>query len=188
MDAQNAQYYLIYSILVAGKSAKFAEKKTNLFVSGRNDDESPFDLIRRLMRDDILMDYLKVCKTGCYTKLNKTFRGIVNLDAQTCDLTELEAIHGIGPKTSRFFIMWTRPDERYAALDTHILKWLKYLGYDVPKSTPSGNKYMEVQEIFLKEADERGRSPQELDGQIWEHCQQGLQRGGYWPEELKKKG
>ena len=185
MDAHNAQYYLIYSILVAGKSAQFAETKAHKFLEGKVDTVSPFEFIKWLIEKNLLESHLLGCKTGCYTKLNKAFRGIVNLDALTCTLTDLEAIHGIGPKTSRFFMMWTRPDQRYAALDTHILKWLKYLGYDVPKSTPSGNKYTEIQDIFLKEADARGRGPRELDYQIWEYCSQGLQLGGYWPEDLR---
>ena len=80
---------------------------------------------------------------------------------------ELEEIHGIGPKTSRFFIMWTRPGANYAALDTHILKWLALRGHKVPKSTPSGKKYKEIEKIFLREAAELGMSPQELDTIIW---------------------
>jgi thermostable 8-oxoguanine DNA glycosylase len=83
-------------------------------------------------------------------------------------ILEGRKIHGIGPKTSRFFILWTRPHERYAALDVHILRWLRGLGHNAPRSTPNGRKYGELEKIFLSEADKRGLSPGELDAQVWE--------------------
>jgi thermostable 8-oxoguanine DNA glycosylase len=92
---------------------------------------------------------------------------MVGINLQTCSPTELETIHGIGPKTARFFIIWTRPDARVAALDVHVLRWLKTLGYDAPSQTPSGKRYVELEIAFLAEADRRRVTPHILDQQIW---------------------
>ena len=55
----------------------------------------------------------------------------------------------------------------YAALDVHILRWMKSLGYDAPKQTPVGKKYKELENIFLNEAKQRNLTPGELDYIIW---------------------
>ena len=161
------QFRIIYSIIVAGKSAKFAEKvMTNLLgIYSR----PPFGQIQYWNENGRLLDELKKAKTGNYKKISKALTELVNsnIDLRTCGPEDLEKIHGIGPKTSRFFIMWTRPNVRYAALDTHILKWLRARGHDVPKTTPSGKKYKEIEQIFLTEADKLGIPPQELDTKIW---------------------
>ncbi len=149
--------------------------------------ETPFEFINRLIAGDNLLEHLQSCKTGSYTKLNQTFRGIVSLNVLTCSVSELEAIHGIGPKTSRFFVVWTRKDQPYAALDVHVLRWLKYLGHDVPKSTPSGDKYLAIQKIFLDEAEARGRDPRELDSEIWLYSSNGGHKLGTWPTTLQKR-
>lgn len=86
---------------------------------------------------------------------------------------ELEACYGIGPKTARFFLFTAVPGARYAALDTHILKWLAKLGYAVPKATPSGKNYQRIEEYFLFEADERNMTPAELDIAVWTAYNQG---------------
>lgn len=80
---------------------------------------------------------------------------------------DLEQIHGVGMKTSRFFVVHSRPDQRYTILDTHILKWLGKQGYNVPKSTPPRKRYLELEKTFLDECDKRNRNPAELDLEIW---------------------
>ena len=90
------------------------------------------------------------------------------IDLETCTAEDLEAIPGIGQKTSRFFITHSRPNQNYAILDTHILAWLKSLGYnDIPKSTPAGKRYQEIEQLFLFEAKKRNVSAADLDLQIW---------------------
>ncbi len=162
------QARLIYSVLVAGKSAKFAEKKT-LDLIGKRVDELPFDIISDHIEFGALDEWLRELRTGSYTRLLKCFPALIELNPQTCTLRELEAVHGIGPKTARFFILWTRPDAVCAALDTHVLKWLKSLGYDAPKSTPpAGPKYEGLEQAFISEAVKRGKTPRELDFEIWD--------------------
>ena len=174
--------------MVAGKSAKFATNATKKFIAGAHSHEAAFDFTKRLIKDNILLGYLRACKVGNYTKVNKAFRELVeaNLDLLTCTVEQLEAIHGIGPKTARFFIMWTRGEQNLAALDVHVLRWLAYLGYDVPAQTPTGAKYMEIQTVFLNEAEARGMGARELDAKVWEYCSQGGHKDGEWPAELKR--
>jgi thermostable 8-oxoguanine DNA glycosylase len=89
----------------------------------------------------------------------------VNL--KTCGPRDLEDIYGIGPKTARAFICWSRSDVSHAILDTHILKWLKQQGVDrVPKSTPTGISYMRLEKEFLSRVP-ASMTPAEFDLSIW---------------------
>ncbi len=166
MDTIELERRIIYSIIVAGKSAKFTEGVMSRLVENTT---PPFNQIRSLVSNNTLEDKLREARTGNYTKLSKSFTALVNssIDLKTCTPQDLEMIHGIGCKTSRFFIIWTRPEENYAALDVHILRWLREQGYDAPKSTPSGRKYYELENIFLQEAKKLGLTPRELDRKIW---------------------
>jgi len=90
-----------------------------------------------------------------------------DIDLRTCTPEELETIPGFGMKTSRFFILHTRPDAQVACLDTHILEWLSYYtGHDVRKS-PSKNKYLELEKVFLRIAAAMDTTPADLDLKIW---------------------
>lgn len=161
------EYRLIYSIIVAGKSAKFATNVVQKLFEWWP--FNPFEAIRLWDSQDRLEKELKAAKTGNYKKLISALKQLAfsGINLRTCSIEDLEKFPGIGPKTSRFFIMWTRPNVRYAVLDTHILKWLGKRGHKVPKSTPVGKRYKEIEDIFLNEADELELSPQELDTAIW---------------------
>ncbi len=162
---------LLYAVIVAGKSAKFADQATARLWTYCQEGESPFDLIRRLAKSHTLLSVLRECRTGNYGKINRCFKelagGWMDLNLRHCEPADLEKIHGIGPKTSRFFILWTRPEARYAALDVHILRWLRAQGYPAPRSTPVGKQYEQLEKAFLAEADSRGKTPRELDYEIW---------------------
>lgn len=169
MSTDELESRLIYSIFVAGKSAKFVEKVMDKFDAHRQR-VSPLTFVRILVDEDNLKWVLYDIRSGNYNRIERALRELAaaTIDLRTCTPAELEAIHGIGPKTSRFFIIWTRPGERHAALDVHILRWLRTLGHDAPKSTPTGEKYAALEKIFLAEADKRGMTPRELDSQIWD--------------------
>ncbi len=187
MNTAELEYRLLYSVVVAGKSAKFANAAMGRFMDYGK--QSPFEWVRYLRRAGVLAQGLIESRTGNYTKIERAFSGIVDakLNLKTCTPAELEKIHGIGPKTSRFFILWTRPGARVAALDTHILKWLRYLGHDAPLSTPqSSERYIKLEKIILDEADQRGMTPRDLDAAIWDWCSKGLHANGEWPKELQK--
>lgn len=94
----------------------------------------------------------------------------INLILQKATPHYLESFHGIGPKTSRFFINSTRKDARYAVLDTHILRYLREAGYMAPKSTPRGKMYHYWEKIALsrmEEARNEGESIADVDLRIW---------------------
>lgn len=170
-DLYEIQARLIYSVIVAGKSAKFANSViTKWIFLNVHPDELPFDALRRLVQKGTVENSFREAKTGNYGKLRKFAEQIIkaDLDLMTCTPDQLEKVSGIGPKTSRFFIMWIRPEEHYAALDVHILRWMARQGYEVPRSTPSRKKYALIEKQFLKEAEKRGKTPRELDLEIWE--------------------
>jgi len=87
---------------------------------------------------------------------------------RTCSIDELESIFGIGRKTSRCFVMHSRRNAQCAGLDTHILKFLRSKGHDVPKSTPgSKKKYLEIENLFLKYAKKSNKTIAKFDLDIW---------------------
>ena len=169
--------FLLFCIFVQGKKSQQTADKLEQFLElGCRDygNMSPFQLIRVLLDNDELDRYLRHCKFGCYRNLNKGLKELVeaDLDLRTCTTNELEAIHGIGLKSSRFFIMHSRENQRIATLDTHILKWLREKGYDAPKSTPTSiGLYYKLEDAFLAECDKTGYSPADFDLMIWKERQ-----------------
>lgn len=172
MTDHELQFRLLFAITVAGKSASHAEKVLKRLFEKSS--RAPIDRIRRWVADGELEGRLKTARTGNYGKLSKAFSQVAaaiaegKLDLQTCSAGDLEAFHGVGPKTSRFFITWTRPDARHAVLDVHVLRWLKKRGHDVPQATPSSRQqYARIENIFLAIADTMGKTPRQLDAAIW---------------------
>lgn len=83
-------------------------------------------------------------------------------------VADLESIKGVGPKTARFFVLHTRPKARVAVLDTHILNYMNQgMDMDVPRTTPTGNRYIELEDAFLLQADFEGVDPAAFDLAIW---------------------
>lgn len=185
MKTAELEHRLLYSMVVAGKSAKFADSAMERFY-GRTS-LSPFDFIRKLVARGKLIERLRAARTGNYTKLSLGFAKITETgyDLATCTPEQLESVHGIGPKTSRFFIIWTRPEANHAALDTHVLKWLRFIGHAAPLSTPSGRKYALLEIIMLTEAKKRGMTARQLDAAIWDWCSSGQHVDGKWPANLQ---
>ncbi len=174
---------ILYSIIVAGKTAIFADQKTKQLLENCLPEEMPFNMLRRLILTNQLELIIRKVGVGNYTKFSIAVRELLNsnIDFETCKPEDLEKIKGIGPKTSRFFIMWIRPGETYAALDVHILRWLRNLGYDAPKHTPTNKKkYSELEKAFIEEAKAHGRTPRQLDLEIWED---GSKRKNNVPEQ-----
>jgi hypothetical protein len=168
------QRFLLFAVAVAGKTAKQIDKALDEFLSFEPAFPLPFLCISRMIDRNLLFSNVKRSKLGQYHKLDRAYREIVKqwragqLDLFRCRPEELETIYGIGPKTSRFFVLHSRPGERYAVLDTHILKWLGNLGIKAPKSTPTGRRYQELESDFLRIADDLKVSPAELDASIWQ--------------------
>jgi thermostable 8-oxoguanine DNA glycosylase len=171
------QEFLLFCIVVAGKNSHVQAKKLDLFVTRivkEKGHQNPFDnILARFsynLENDIYQRLTAVAMgqyeriTHAFIEVSKTFR---HRSLSTVTVAELESIKGIGSKTARFFVMHSRPNQRVATLDTHILKWLKSQGYNVPKATPSKKKYLEIEQIYLNICDSMGKTPAELDLEIW---------------------
>lgn len=167
MTQEQLEEFLLFAIAVAGKNADTTARALERFLA-LGDDVGPFQAIRN-MSPGLLMHNLKKSRIGMYGKLIRAFTSVAtgSFDLKTVLPEQLEEIHGIGPKTARFFVLHTHENTRYAVLDTHILKWLRAKGYLVPKTTPTGRRYAEIEESFLEEADAMGTNPAELDLAIW---------------------
>lgn len=170
LNKNQLEEVLLFWVCAAGKTAKTASKNLEkLLTKWKGNCKSPFEIIKKIHNKSNLAKEMRKCGIGCYNTKSKTFLELANsnLDLKTCSLDDLENIFGIGPKTVRCYLIHSRLNQRYAGLDTHCLKYLKERGYDVPKSTPSGKKYKELEQIFLKLVDESGMNVADFDLMIW---------------------
>ena len=173
---EELEEFLLFCIAVAGKTAKqISSALENFIFCGKieyGSSFSPFQIIRQKYKDNTLLDAVKESKLGKHSLLTESF-GILafaNLNLKTCSIQELEAIPGIGPKTSRFFLVHSRKDANYAILDTHILRYMREkLSISTPKNTPTKKKYQELERRFLDFVKQHPskKSIAELDLKIW---------------------
>lgn len=173
MPDPKAEYKLFYAILVAGKSARFADEKMRqlrgmLNVSG----EQWLAAVKQAHRESRLWVVIRGATVGNYRKNHAAFAALALKSSdwvRTATIDELEGIPGIGRKTSRFFLRWSGSRERFAVLDVHILRWMAEQGVeDVPRATPGGaREYARLEREFLRLADEQGIHPADLDEKLW---------------------
>jgi thermostable 8-oxoguanine DNA glycosylase len=161
------QSFLMFAICAAGKNARTADMALSRFL--RDSTGTPFDYLARLDRQGALDSEIRRARIGQYGRISRAFRCLSSggLDLRNCSTDDLESVPGVGPKTSRYFILHTRRDAQVAALDTHVLGHLREMGYDVPASTPTGKRYRVLEDIFLELARKSGMTPAEYDYQIW---------------------
>jgi hypothetical protein len=182
-DAQ-LEYFILFSILVAGKSAKQTYKKLNNFIernllNGAIEVDyvitpTPFEIIRRLHLMGELGAELETEKFGQYKRIRTAFEKVIELDIQDLSVEKLEAIPGIGPKTARFIMLYSDPSFNGVPLDTHILKFLAAIYNDVPKSTPpAGRLYERLEYYFQFEARAQNKTVRQLDTEVWQHYNKG---------------
>lgn len=159
---------LLFAIAVTGKTAIVIAKQLDNFLRYGPDGASPFEKVRWMIKKGNLHISLEAARLGQYTRLNKAYREVVELNPRTCTVDELEGVHGIGPKTARFFLLHSRENQRMAALDTHMMTFLREKGYTTLHSTPSSRKmYAKLEAIFIEEADKSGKSVADFDLAIW---------------------
>jgi hypothetical protein len=187
-DAVRLQEWFLFGVCVAGKNARQTAAKVEAMLEDmrfQGDDKivgypvffahaTPFAAIETAIKLGKLGRYLRKHKLGQYKRINKAFRGMIKIDPATVTLEELERIHGVGAKTARMLLLYTRPNQEMIPLDTHILKWLRANGYDAPKGTPPpGKKYRELELAFLREGKKRGLNAKEWDTQVWQQYAKG---------------
>lgn len=179
------QEFWLFACCVAGKTAATqARLLENFLISLPAPDCTPFDRIQWAYLETAgkpecgLLQRIQQSRLGQYNRLYNCFRQSTKLDLRMCGIADLEAIVGVGPKTSRFFLMHSRPNQRLAALDTHILKHLRQTGHVVPTATPSNPKvYSQLEAAFLALADEAGETPADYDLRIWNSYTKGNRDG-----------
>jgi thermostable 8-oxoguanine DNA glycosylase len=169
--------FILFWVCAAGKNGRTAARCLDRMLTEHAacyQNNTPFRWILNMHALFDLPQTLKHYGIGCYNSKAKTFyelavakhKGV--LDLRTCAASDLEAIHGIGQKTARCFLLHSRKNAQVAGIDTHMLKHLRALGYpDIPKSTPSGKKYLTIENYVLSLAKEAGMSPAEYDLHIW---------------------
>lgn len=105
-------------------------------------------------------------KSKCFIEISQS-----NINLRECSIDDLISIKGIGRKTAAGFLLHTRPNQRFAVIDTHILKFLRDQGIMVPKSTPGkrSKKYLELEKNFLNLCDKYTLDVANLDLAVWNH-------------------
>jgi len=177
MTRHQLEWWILFTIAVAGKTAKTIEKKMNDFFSICPKSTSPFDAVEQMVWLDKLDFGLRAVKLGKYKLLNKGFQAAAKLNLHKLEfddpsdaLATLSVIPGLGPKGSRMVLMYAFPDhaDEWVVLDTHILRWLREKGITAPLATPpEGRTYRHLESIFKEMAHRRGMTTRELDTEIW---------------------
>lgn len=174
--SQKLEEVLLFWVCAAGKNAITTARCLDSLLRDLHGEFNvklyrPFDVIGMYIDKygiNALALKIKSHGLGCYNYRARTFYKLVlsGLNLKKCTVEDLEKITGIGPKTSRCFLMHSRKDVRHAGLDTHIKKYLRDCGHNVPSALTSKN-YAKYEKIFLSLADRLNKSPAELDLEIW---------------------
>jgi len=147
------QEFWLVAICVAGKNGPKQAKKVHDFLDGQAGN-TPFAKVRKMIDGDKLLKRLKFVKMGQYNRIERAFRESLDLDLEKCTLDDLTRIKGVGNKTSRFYLLHSRPDCEYVVLDTHMLRFLREICglKNIPKSTPSNPEQYTAIERMAREA------------------------------------
>lgn len=181
--------FLLLAVVVAGKTAATQQKKLEALLAGiwreNHGARSVMHAISSLSPAQ-LRRHLEAVGMGQYNRLTPLIYKLADaivfggLNLRTCTAEQLESFKGIGPKTARFFLLFTREGYRCAVLDTHILRWMHEhcteLGLqtsDIPKSTPSGARYLKLEAAFILYCEKHGLSISEHDFAIWKAGSEG---------------
>lgn len=175
-DAQ-LEMSLVFWVLAAGKTAHVVVRQmeglVRDFFSGVGIGEDPKASILNAISAHSLQSIqqkLKDSGIGCWKLKSEALYQLsrATLDLKTCAVEDLEEIRGIGPKTARCFILHSRRNARVAGLDTHILRYLRELGLDAPRTTPgSKSSYARWETVVLELADQYGLHPAKFDLWVW---------------------
>jgi thermostable 8-oxoguanine DNA glycosylase len=169
LNEDELQLNILFWVCAAGKNGHTSARCLSNLLNHFNlltKEISPFNIILKIYN---LPNELKKFGIGCYNNKSRTIKELINknLNLKNCSIDDLESVWGLGPKTVRCFLMHTRKNQKLAGLDRHVLRFLKEMGYDVPRNSPNKKKYRELEKIFIKIADSLNKTPSELDLEIW---------------------
>ena len=171
--------FLLFCIVVAGKTAYIQAQKLNDFLVSVNtrlcmpEYINPFQSLKSAEQHEILMEEIQKAKLGQYKKIYTGFKYISehNLDLRKTTTEQLELVPGVGMKSSRFFLLHS--DETYkdniAILDTHILKFIKEnIDNRAPRSTPTIRvTYKYWEDVFLYWCELNNKNVADFDLEVW---------------------
>ena len=171
--------FLLFCIVVAGKTAYIQARKLDEFLTSVNkrlmmpEHVNPFQSLKSAEQHGILMEEILKAKLGQYKKIYNGFKYITereyNLNRMTPQL--LECIPGVGMKTSRFFLLHSDKfyKDKIAILDTHILKFIKEnIDDKAPKSTPTIKvTYKYWEDVFLYWCECNNKNVADFDLEVW---------------------
>lgn len=165
-DAELEEFWL-FCCVVAGKTSTTQARLLDAFLR-KLPGKAPFEKIRLAVENSTLKQALIDSRLGQYNRLTKCFEESLYVDLRRDPLNIFELVHGVGPKTARMFLMHSRRNQKYAALDTHILKYLRQKGFEAPATTPpSGERYRNLERTFIQEARKARMTPAAYDLHIW---------------------
>jgi thermostable 8-oxoguanine DNA glycosylase len=171
--------FLLFCIVVAGKTAYIQARKLDEFLTSINkrlmlpEHVNPFQSLKSADQHGILMEEILKAKLGQYKKIFKGFKYIIEREYNLSKMTPqiLEKIPGVGMKTSRFFLLHsdTFYKDKIAILDTHILKFIKEnIDDKAPKSTPViPLTYRFWEDMFLSWCRENNKNVADFDLEVW---------------------
>jgi thermostable 8-oxoguanine DNA glycosylase len=176
---EELQLFLLFCIVVAGKTAYIQAEKLEQFIVSVNEKLMmpkfvlPFQTIKSAEQHGILMEEIQKAKLGQYRKIYAGFKFITEykFDLRNTTTEQLEVIPGVGMKSSRFFLLHS--DETYkdkiAILDTHILKFIKEnIDERAPKSTPTIRvTYKFWEDMILYWCEKNNKNVAEFDLETW---------------------
>jgi thermostable 8-oxoguanine DNA glycosylase len=173
------QKFLLFCIVVAGKTAYIQAQKLEEFLLSVNErlmlpeHVDPFQSLISADQNGILFEEIKKAKLGQYKKIYSGFKFITQKDYNLNRMTPkiLEEIPGVGMKTSRFFLLHSDIfyKDKIAILDTHILKFIKENIDDrAPKSTPViPLTYRFWEDMFLNWCNNNNKNVADFDLEVW---------------------
>jgi len=171
--------FLLFCIVVAGKTAYIQAQKLEQFLSSVNErlmlpeHVNPFQSLISAEQHGILFEEIKKAKLGQYKKIYSGFKFITQKDYNLKRMTPkiLEEIPGVGMKTSRFFLLHSDIfyKDKIAILDTHILKFIKEnIDDKAPKSTPViPLTYRFWEDMFLNWCNNNNKNVADFDLEVW---------------------
>lgn len=192
-EATEAQLekFLLLGLFVAGKNASVQQRKLDWFcrtveaAMPKVPDAGPLTRIRSYRGGHghgrcVLPFVDAILRYGGVGQYGLMMRAIDWLTSEPRDLREitrdeLAECPKVSYKTASFFLLYSRPDERLACLDTHLLRYMNNhrLTDNIPLQTPPPRRYVQLERVWLNHCDELGRNPAKLDFEIWSTYRQG---------------